>query len=71
MAFGMTPSNGFPPPASDEFPQFIQFQFNGVDLGGPDVTTVNFVAGSSGQPFSVSRGEGENAGVLTVVIPVV
>lgn len=70
MALGMTPA-GFPPPASENFPRYIQIQFNGEDLGGPDATTINFVAGSSGQPFSVTRGEGENAGVITVVIPTV
>lgn len=69
--FSLTPSGNFPPPAADGFPQFIQFQFNGVNLGGPDADTVNFVAGGSGQPFSVTRGVGEDANVITVVIPVV
>jgi hypothetical protein len=67
----MAPNAGFPPPAADDFPQGIQFQLDGVDLGGTDVTTFNVVAGSSGQPFSFTRGEGENAGVVTLVIPVV
>jgi hypothetical protein len=71
MSFGMTPATNWPVPTSDGFPEFIQFQFNGVNLGGPDADTVNFVAGGSGQPFSVTRGEGENANVITVVIPVV
>lgn len=71
MAFGMTPNAAFPPPASEDFPQGLQFQLDGVNLGGADVTTFNVVAGTSGQPFSFTRGEGENAGVVTLVIPVV
>lgn len=64
--FGLTPVGGFPPPAPQDFPNFIQFQFDGFNLGGPDADTVNFVAGET---FSVTRGEGENANVITVVIP--
>ena len=64
--FGITPVINYPLPPSDAFPQFIQFQFNGTDLGGPDIDTVNFVTGT---PFNVTRGTGENSGVLTVTIP--
>lgn len=71
MPYGMTPNAGFPPPASDDFPQGIQFQLDGENLGGPDVTTFNVVLAGSGQPASFTRGEGENAGVVTLVIPVV
>lgn len=71
MPFGLTPSAGFPPPASDDFPQGLQFQLNGENLGGPDVTTFNVVAGGSGQAFSFTRGVGEDANVVTLVIPVV
>jgi hypothetical protein len=35
------------------FPNFIQFQFNGENLGGPDADTVNFV----GTGFTVTRDE--------------
>lgn len=70
MAFGMVPS-GWPAPAAEDFPNFIQFQFNGVNLGGPDADTVNFVSAGSGEGFSVTRGEGESANVITVAIPVV
>lgn len=69
--FGMTASSGFPPPASDDFPRGLQFQFNGENVGGTSFTTFNIVAGTSGQPLSLTAGEGENAGVITLVIPVV
>lgn len=47
MTFGITPIGGFPAPTPDEFPQGVQFQLNGVDVGTRDVDTVSFVAGSS------------------------
>jgi hypothetical protein len=49
------------PPASS--PQFIQFQFNGVNLGGPDADTVNFVGAS----FTVTRG-GVDGNTITVTL---
>lgn len=64
--FALTPASGFPPPTPDDFPTGIQFQFEGENLGGPDVTTINFVHGDS---YSVTRGVGENAGVLTIALP--
>ena len=62
MSFGITPATGFPPQASDEFPNYIQFQNQGTDLGLPNVDTVNF-----GRNLVASRGTGENANVVTVV----
>lgn len=62
MSFGITPATGFPPQASDEFPNYIQFQNQGSDLGLPNVDTVNF-----GRNLVASRGTGENANVVTVV----
>lgn len=62
MGFGITPATGFPPQASDEFPNYIQFQNQGTDLGLPNVDTVNF-----GRNLTASRGTGENANVVTVV----
>lgn len=62
MSFGITPATGFPPQASDEFPNYIQFQNQGVDLGLPNVDTVNF-----GRNLTATRGTGENANVVTVV----
>ena len=61
MSFGITPAAGFPPQASDEFPNYIQFQNQGTDLGLPNVDTVNF-----GRNLTATRGTGENANVLTV-----
>ncbi len=69
--FALTPSVGFPPVTPDEFPTGIQFQLDGEDLGGPDVTTFNVVLAGSGQPASFTRGTGEFASVVTLVIPVV
>ncbi len=48
----------------DTFPNFIQFQFNGEDLGGPDADTVNFV----GSGFTVTRGTGDDANTITVTV---
>lgn len=61
MSFGITPAAGFPPQASDEFPNYIQFQNQGTDLGLPNVDTVNF-----GRNLIATRGTGENANVVTV-----
>lgn len=63
MTFSMTPVTGFPPTTPDDFPNFIQFQENGVDLGSNDADTVNFVGN-----VTATRGEGENAGTVTVSI---
>lgn len=64
MAFGLTPAGaGFPPQAPDEFPNFIQFQQDGVDLGLPNVDTVDFTGS-----VSATRGTGENANKLTVSV---
>lgn len=54
----------FTPPAGKSFPDFLQFQKDGQNLGGPDVTTVNF----TGAGVQATRGTGENAGVLTVQV---
>jgi len=62
MSFGITPAAGFPPQASDQFPNYIQFQQDGVDLGAPNVDTVNFSDG-----LTATRGTGENANAVTVV----
>lgn len=60
MSFGITPVSSGVPPTQDTFPDFIQFQANGTNLGAADADTVNFVGGS------VTRGTGENSGVVTV-----
>ena len=64
MTFGLTPVTGYPPATADDFPNFIQFQQDGENLGGPDADTVNF----TGDGVSATRGEGENAGVVTVTV---
>jgi hypothetical protein len=64
MGFGMYPGTGWPVPTPDDFPDFIQFQEDGVNLGGPDADTLNFTGN-----VSVTRGEGENANVVTVDVP--
>lgn len=63
-AFSITPFAGFTPPAPDDFPQQIQFRWNGVDLGGPDATVVDFV----GAGVTAERGTGDDAGTITVTI---
>ncbi len=52
------------PVTPEDFPDFLQFRFNGVDLGGPDATTVNFVGGA----VTVERGTGDDANKITVRI---
>lgn len=42
-SFAITPVTGFPPVSDDGFPRFIQFQENGVDVGGTSVEVVDFV----------------------------
>lgn len=62
--FGIRPA-GAPvqtPVTSGEFPNFVQFRVNGVNLGGPDVTVVDFV----GEGWVITRGEGEDANKLTI-----
>lgn len=62
MAFGLTPAgSGFPPQAPDAFPNYIQFQSNGTDLGLPNVDTVDFTTG-----LTATRGTGENANKVTL-----
>jgi len=58
----MTVAPGQPPVAPGVMPQFIQWRYNGVDLGGPDATTVHFI----GDFFLVTRGAGAEADTITV-----
>lgn len=62
FAGGVTPTAGGAPVAPGPNPQYIQFRFNGVDLGGPDVSVVDIV----GDGISVVRGTGVDAGKITV-----
>ena len=61
-AFSITPLTDIPPPAAQEFPNFLQFQEDGTDLGLSDADTLNFSTG-----LTATRGVGENANVVTVV----
>lgn len=61
--FSITPAQpGVPGVAPGTMPQYIQFRYNGVDLGGPDATVVDFV----GTGLSVVRGAGVDANKITV-----
>lgn len=65
MAFQIQASISEPgsnPVAPGQMPQFIQFRYNGVDLGGPDANVVDFV----GTSFTVTRGTGDAADTITV-----
>lgn len=67
MTFGVKPSSAAAPLAQQtpgQFPNYIQFRFNGVDLGGPDATVVDFV----GSGWVLTRGTGEDAGKITVAL---
>ena len=61
MPFSITPLLDMPPPEAQEFPNFIQFQEDGTDLGSNDADTLNFAGG-----LTATRGTGENANVVTV-----
>jgi len=60
-AFSVTPLTDVPPPQAADFPDFIQFQAAGVDLGLADADTLNFSTG-----LTATRGTGENSNVVTV-----
>lgn len=65
MAFGITPSSGGSVPTAPQvFPKQLQIRFNGVDVGGPDATVIDFV----GTGFTVTRGTGDDAGVITIEV---
>lgn len=61
MPFEVMPANEGAPLTPQEFPQFLQIRLNGVDLGGPDVTVLDFVGA-----FSVVRGTGADANKVTI-----
>jgi ADP-ribosylglycohydrolase len=66
MTFSISPIGGaFPPVTTEDFPNFIQFQFNGVNLGGPDADTVNFVGAGI---IAVRGGSGVDPNTITVVL---
>lgn len=62
--FSVTPVGPFPTATDDGFPQFLQWQDEGENLGGPDAETINFV----GDGVSATRGTGETEKVVTVEI---
>lgn len=63
MGFSISPAGAAPSPpvTPQEFPTFLQIRFNGVDLGGPDVTVLDFVG-----DFDVVRGTGDDANKVTI-----
>ena len=63
MPFGVTPV-GYTPVTDQGFPRFIQFQYNGVNLGGPDADTVNFL----GDIVAVRGTSGTDENTITVTL---
>lgn len=61
--FSVTPVGPFPPVNSEPFPSFIQWQWEGVDIGDRTVNTVNIIGASD-----ISVGTGEETNVLTITI---
>ena len=59
--FAISAASPGAPTVSQEFPQFLQIRLNGVDLGGPDVTVLDFVGF-----FNVVRGTGVDANKATI-----
>lgn len=64
-AFSITPVGPFPPAGEGDFPDFIQWQQDGTNLGDSAADTVNF----TGAGVTATRGTGENSGLVTVNIP--
>jgi hypothetical protein len=61
MPFGITGLGNFAQQAPEEFPRFIQFQQDGVDLGDNAVEVVNLIGG-----LVATRGTGESVDTLTI-----
>lgn len=64
MPFSITPLTDMPAPDASDFPNFMQLQSEGVDLGLPDADTLDFV----GSGVTTTRGVGENSNKVTVSI---
>jgi hypothetical protein len=64
MAFGITPAGSGIPATDTGWPRFIQFQNNGVNLGGPDADTVNFI----GDIVATRGASGEDENTVTVIL---
>lgn len=64
MPFAITPVQGLPPVTAGDMPQFIQIRFNGVDLGGPDASVIDFV----GEGWNITRTSTPDGDVVTVSI---
>jgi hypothetical protein len=63
--FGIVPATqGMPSVSPGTMPQFIQFRFNGVNLGGPDATVLDIV----GVGLSLVRGTGVDAAKVTLTL---
>ncbi len=64
MPFGISPAGGFAPQAPTGWPRYIQFQQDGVNLGGPDADTVNFI----GEIVAVRGTSGGDENTVTVTL---
>jgi hypothetical protein len=64
MSFGITPSGSGVPATDQGWPRYIQFRYNGVDLGGPDADTVDFV----GEILAVRGTSGGDENTVTVTL---
>lgn len=53
---------GHVPQAPGQMPNYIQIRLNGVDVGGPDATVIDFV----GAGWVVTRGTGLNVNTISV-----
>ena len=60
-AFSVSPITDIPAPQAEAFPDFIQFQADGENLGTADADTLNFATG-----LTATRGTGENVNRVTV-----
>jgi hypothetical protein len=64
MSFSVTPIGASVPASPQVTPRFIQFRCDGIDLGGPDADTVDFV----GDIFAVRGTSGGDENTVTVMM---
>lgn len=53
---------GLPPTAPQRLPIFLNWRWNGVDVAGPEIDTINFL----GTAFTLTRGTGAAADTITL-----
>lgn len=58
-SFTIAPA-GLPPTAPQRLPIFLHWRWNGVEVAGPEIDTINFL----GAAFTLTRGTGDAADTI-------